>query len=71
MENVLVEQVKDHEVRIRVIENETTELRVELKHLIKSMSTLTGWVKALVMAIVGVVLSLGVWFFEQIITRVM
>jgi hypothetical protein len=60
------ESIKDHERRIGSLEQSNAEFAVRLENLCKKLDELTGWIKALVVAIVTTGVGFFVWYIQSL-----
>lgn len=60
------EAIREHDRRLDKIEQETAEFRVHIKNLCKKIDELTGWIKALVLAIVGTSVGFLIWYIQSL-----
>lgn len=62
----LREQVRDHERRIVALEKADAEFAVRLENLCKKLEDLTGWLKALVFAMIGTFGGFVIWYIQSL-----
>lgn len=62
----LREQVRDHERRIIALEKTDAEFAIRLQNLIEKIDSLTGWIKALVISIIGTGVGFIVWYIQSL-----
>lgn len=62
----LKEQVRDHERRIGALEKADAEFAVRLENLCMKLEELTGWIKALVVSIVGTGVGFIIWYIQSL-----
>ena len=60
------ESMRDHERRIALLEKSDAEFAVRLENLCKKLDELTGWIKALVIAIVTTGVGFFVWYVQSL-----
>jgi len=60
------EQLRDHEKRIIALEKTDAEFAIRLENLIEKIDNLTGWVKALVISIVGTGVGFIIWYIQSL-----
>ena len=60
------EFIKDHDKRLDKIEQESAEFRVHIKNLCAKIDDLTGWIKALVIAILGTFGAFIIWYIQSL-----
>jgi hypothetical protein len=60
------EQVKDHESRIRKLEISDATMTERMDNLIKQLSSLTGWVKALVIILITSLTGFLIWYIQSL-----
>ncbi len=60
------EAIKDHDRRIDKIEQESAEFRIHIQNLLKKIDELTGWIKALILAIVGTAGGFIIWYIQSL-----
>lgn len=60
------ETVKEHERRIVALEKADAEFAIRLENLIEKIDSLTSWIKALVVSIVGTGVGFIVWYIQQL-----
>jgi hypothetical protein len=66
MHEELKDQLKDHEKRIVALEKADAEFAIRLQNLIEKIENLTGWIKALVVSIVGTGVGFIVWYIQSL-----
>jgi len=66
MHKELTETVKDHEKRIVVLEKSDAEFAIRMENLIEKIDSLTGWIKALVVSIVGTGVGFIIWYIQSL-----
>ena len=62
----LKDQLKDHEKRIVALEKSDAEFAIRLQNLIEKIDSLTGWIKALVVSIVGTGVGFIIWYIQSL-----
>ena len=60
------EQLRDHEKRIVALEKSDAEFAIRLQNLIEKIENLTGWIKALVVSIVGTGVGFIIWYIQSL-----
>ncbi len=60
------EQLRDHEKRIVALEKSDAEFAIKLQNLIEKIDSLTGWIKALVISIVGTGVGFIIWYIQSL-----
>ncbi len=60
------EQLRDHEKRIVALEKADAEFAIRLQNLIEKIENLTGWIKALVVSIVGTGVGFIIWYIQSL-----
>lgn len=60
------EQLRDHEKRIVALEKADAEFAIRLQNLIEKIDSLTGWIKALVVSIVGTGVGFIIWYIQSL-----
>ena len=60
------EQLRDHEKRIVALEKSDAEFAIRLQNLIEKIDSLTGWIKALVISIVGTGVGFIIWYIQSL-----
>ncbi len=60
------EQLKEHGKRLDKIEQDGAEFRVHIKNLCKKIDELTGWIKALVFALLGTFGGFVIWYIQSL-----
>jgi len=60
------DQLRDHEKRIIALEKADAEFAIRLQNLIEKIDSLTGWIKALVVSIVGTGVGFIVWYIQSL-----
>jgi phage shock protein A len=63
------ETLKEHGRRLDKIEQESAEFRVYIKNLCEKIDELTGWMKALVVAIIGTFGGFIIWYLQSLSRR--
>ena len=58
--------LKEHGRRLDKIEQESAEFRVHIQNLCKKIDELTGWLKALVLTIIGTFGSFIIWYIQSL-----
>jgi hypothetical protein len=60
------EQLRDHEKRIVALEKANAEFAIRLQNLIEKIDSLTGWIKALVVSIIGTGVGFIIWYIQSL-----
>jgi hypothetical protein len=60
------DQLRDHEKRIIALEKADAEFAIRLQNLIEKIDSLTGWIKALVVSIVGTGVGFIIWYIQSL-----
>jgi hypothetical protein len=60
------EQVREHERRIVALEKTDAEFAIRLENLVQKLEELTGWLKALVIAIIGTFGGFIIWYIQSL-----
>lgn len=60
------DQLRDHEKRIIALEKADAEFAVRLQNLIEKIDSLTGWIKALVVSIIGTGVGFIIWYIQSL-----
>jgi hypothetical protein len=60
------EQLRDHEKRIVALEKSDAEFAIRLDNLVEKIENLTGWIKALVVSIVGTGVGFIIWYIQSL-----
>ncbi len=60
------EQLRDHEKRIVSLEKADAEFAIKLQNLIEKIDSLTGWIKALVLSIIGTGVGFIIWYIQSL-----
>lgn len=60
------EQLRDHEKRIVALEKADAEFAIKLQNLIEKIDSLTGWIKVLVVSIVGTGVGFIIWYIQSL-----
>lgn len=58
--------LKEHGRRLDKIEQESAEFRVHIQNLCKKIDELTGWLKALVLTIIGTFGGFIIWYIQSL-----
>ena len=62
----LRDQLRDHEKRIVALEKADAEFAIRLQNLIEKIESLTGWIKALVISIIGTGVGFIIWYIQSL-----
>ena len=62
----LRDQFRDHEKRIVALEKADAEFAIRLQNLIEKIDNLTGWIKALVVSIIGTGVGFIIWYIQSL-----
>ena len=57
-------QLKIHEERILALEISDAKQKEQIKNLCKELSNLTSWIKALVVTIIGSLVTFFIWYIQ-------
>ncbi len=60
------DQLRDHEKRIVALEKANAEFAIRLQNLIEKIENLTGWIKALVVSIIGTGVGFIIWYIQSL-----
>ena len=60
------DQLRDHEKRIVALEKSDAEFAIKLQNLIEKIENLTGWIKVLVVSIVGTGVGFIIWYIQSL-----
>ena len=60
------DQLRDHEKRIVALEKANAEFTIRLQNLIEKIDSLTSWIKALVVSIVGTGVGFIIWYIQSL-----
>jgi len=60
------DQLRDHEKRIIALEKADAEFAIRLQNLIEKIDSLTGWIKALVVSIIGTGVGFIIWYIQSL-----
>ena len=60
------DQLRDHEKRIVALEKADAEFAIRLQNLIEKIESLTGWIKALVISIIGTGVGFIIWYIQSL-----
>lgn len=60
------EQLRDHEKRLVALEKADAEFAIKLQNLIEKIDSLTGWIKALVLSIIGAGVGFIIWYIQSL-----
>ena len=60
------DQLRDHEKRIIALEKADAEFAIRLQNLIEKIDSLTSWIKALVISIVGTGVGFIIWYIQSL-----
>ena len=60
------DQLRDHEKRIVALEKANAEFAIRLQNLIEKIENLTGWIKALVISIIGTGVGFIIWYIQSL-----
>ena len=62
----LRDQLRDHEKRIVALEKADAEFAIRLNNLLEKIESLTSWIKALVVSIVGTGVGFIIWYIQSL-----
>jgi hypothetical protein len=57
---------RDHEKRIVALEKADAEFAIKLQNLLEKIDSLTGWIKALVVSIIGTGVGFIIWYIQSL-----
>ncbi len=60
------DQLRDHEKRIVALEKADAEFAIRLQNLIEKIDSLTSWIKALVVSIIGTGVGFIIWYIQSL-----
>ena len=60
------DQLRDHEKRIVALEKADAEFAIKLQNLIEKIDSLTSWIKALVVSIIGTGVGFIIWYIQSL-----
>ena len=60
------ETVKEHERRIVALEKADAEFAIRLENLVEKIESLTNWIKALVLSILGTGVGFVIWYIQSL-----
>ena len=60
------ETVKEHERRIVALEKADAEFAIRLESLVEKIESLTSWIKALVLSILGTGVGFVIWYIQSL-----
>jgi hypothetical protein len=60
------DQLRDHEKSIVALEKSDAEFAIRLQNLIEKIDSLTGWIKALVVSIIGTGVGFIIWYIQSL-----
>ncbi len=60
------DQLRDHEKRIVALEKADAEFAIRLQNLIEKIDSLTTWIKALVVSIIGTGIGFIIWYIQSL-----
>ena len=60
------DQLREHEKRIVALEKADAEFAIRLQNLIEKIDSLTSWIKALVVSIVGTGVGFIIWYIQSL-----
>ena len=58
--------LKEHGKRLDKIEQDSAEFRIHIQNLCQKIDELTGWIKALILAILGAFGSFIIWYIQSL-----
>ena len=59
-------KLEEHDRRLDRIEQDNVEFRVQIKNLCRKIDELTGWIKALILAIIGTFGGFIIWYIQNL-----
>jgi hypothetical protein len=60
------DRLRDHEKRIVALERSDAEFAIRMENLIEKIDSLTGWIKALVVSIIGTGVGFIIWYIQSL-----
>ena len=60
------EAIREHDKRLDKIEQESAEFRIHIQNLCKKIDELTGWIKWLIITIVGTTGGFIIWYIQSL-----
>ncbi len=66
MHEEMKDQLRDHEKRIVALEKSDAEFAIRLQNLIEKIDSLTSWIKALVVSVVGTGVGFIIWYIQSL-----
>ena len=60
------DQLRDHEKRIVALEKADAEFAIRLNNLLEKIESLTSWIKALVVSIIGTGVGFIIWYIQSL-----
>ena len=66
MHEEVKDELRDHEKRIIALEKSDAEFAIRMENLIEKIDNLTGWIKALVVSIIGTGVGFIVWYIQSL-----
>ena len=62
----VIEQLDDHEDRIKYLELSDTEVRADLKNLINTVKELISWIKIFFFGCLGGAATFVIWYIQSL-----
>jgi hypoxanthine-guanine phosphoribosyltransferase len=62
----VIEQLDDHEDRIKYLELSDTEVRADLKNLINTVKELISWIKIFFFGCLGGAVMFVIWYIQSL-----
>jgi len=59
-------KLEEHDRRLDRIEQDNVEFRVQIKNLCRKLDELTGWIKGLILAIIGTFGGFIIWYIQSL-----
>lgn len=59
-------QLREHERRIASLEKTDAEFAIRLENLIEKIDSLTSWIKALVVSVIGTGVGFIIWYIQSL-----
>jgi hypothetical protein len=60
------DRLRDHEKRIVALEKSDAEFAIRMENLIEKIDSLTSWIKALVVSIIGTGVGFIIWYIQSL-----
>lgn len=59
-------KLEEHDRRLDRIEQDNVEFRVQIKNLCRKLDELTGWIKALILTMIGTFGGFIIWYIQSL-----